>query len=112
MPSSNDKDDEFLLWIAKRLVFKYNEPKDIIKQTQRIIAKNRVIKNICYEHHNTNQIAISKVIEYLTNLQKINNGSLYSLQNKINLNSQEESLDKTKPFILETIDIDSFLKGV
>ena len=110
--NDTDKDDEFLLWIAKRLVFKYNESQNILKEISRIIAKNRVIKNICYENHNTNHIAISKTIEYLTNLQKINNGSLHSLQNKTNLNFEQASLDKTNSSILETVDIDSFLKGV
>lgn len=108
----SDKDDEYLIWIAKRLVFKYKESPDIIKVINRIILKNRVIRSICLENHNNNHIALTKAIEYLTNLQKINSSSFQSLQNKINLNFQPESLDKTKQSILETVDIDSFLKGV
>lgn len=108
----SDKDDEYLIWIAKRLVFKYKESPDIIKVINRIIAKNRVIKSICLESHNNNQIALTKVVDYLSNLQKINTSSFQSLQNKINLNFQQESLDTTKQSILETVDIDSFLKGV
>lgn len=108
----SDKDDEYLIWIAKRLVFKYKESPDIIKVINRIIAKNRVIKSICLESHNNNQIAITKVVDYLSSLQKINTSSFQSLQNKIKLNFQPESLDTTKQSILETVDIDSFLKGV
>lgn len=107
-----DKDDEFLLWIAKRLVFKYNESQDILKQVSRILAKNRVVKNIFYEQYNTNQIALTRVVEYISNLQKINNSSMYSLQSKTNLNFQQQSLDNTHSSILENIDMDSFLKGV
>lgn len=106
----SDKDDEFLLWLAKRLVFKYKESPDIIKQITRIIAKNKVIRSISFENYSHNQIAVTKVIEYLSNLQKINDSSFQSLQNKINF--KPESLDKTTPSMLENIDIDSFLKGV
>jgi hypothetical protein len=108
----SDKDDEYLIWIAKRLVFKYKESPDIIKVINRIILKNRAIRSIFLENYNNNHIALTKAIEYLTNLQKINSSSFQSLQNKINLNFQPESLDKTKQSILETVDIDSFLKGV
>lgn len=108
----SDKDDEFLLWIAKRLVFKYNESQDIIKEIHRIIAKNRIIKSICYENHKNTQIALSKVINYLSNWQKIDISSIHSLDSKTKLNIQPESLDKTKISSLETMDMDSFLKGV
>lgn len=106
MDNSN-KDDEYLLWIAKRLVFKYNESQEIIKQVSRIIAKNRVIKTICYENYKNNQIGISKTIEYLSKLQKINDASLVSVENKTTLTFHNDNES-----ILETLDIDSFLKGV
>ena len=45
MSTSPNKDDEFLLWLAKRLVFKYGENKQIIDIVTSIITKNQAINN-------------------------------------------------------------------
>lgn len=39
-----DKDSEFLIWLAKRLVFRYGESKEILTIVNGIVEKNNAIK--------------------------------------------------------------------
>lgn len=95
-------DEEFLVWIANRLVNKYNESRDILDRTIKIISKNRQLRNTSIENIKNNTLAIQNMINYLTRLQKLNTVNTET--------SQSNEIKLTNQNLLESIDIDNLLK--
>lgn len=105
IPENNDHD--FLLWIAKRLVFKYKEKKDIIHIVENIISRyNDLSKQNQYflDQINRTILELNSVIkdtkidntkilaDYIDSFENLNLDTLFCAEPK---KIQESMLDKT-----------------
>lgn len=101
-----NKDDEFLLWISKRLVFKYGENKEILDIVNAIVSKNQAIYKVLDTMISTMS---EKISENINSSSKI----LTDLQNckKTIIDSVNESKNKILLSKFEDIDISSLLKS-
>lgn len=107
MTDSINTDEEFLLWIASRLVFKYKENSSIIDRVKFIIEKDKLIKNVLDSNNISLTKAISETIQYLDSIKTKNQSEIKLLSSKfreIKLNNNIVNL--------ENADIDYILKGV
>jgi hypothetical protein len=107
MIDSMNTDEEFLLWIANRLVFKYKENSSIIDRVQFIIQKNKIIKNVLDTNNISLTKAISETIFYLDAIKTKNQSEIKSLSSKFRDIKMAKNMSS-----LENIDIDYVLKGV
>lgn len=85
-----NKDEEFLLWLAKRLVYKYGENKDILNIVETIIKKHQLIFDIFQENNNSiiNDLETSmKISSKILNLTKNSMDKLRTELTKIKLHS-------------------------
>ena len=100
----SNKDNEFLLWLAKRLVFKYGENKEIIDMVYAITQKNTAIStalnNICSGMEGKIQSNIKILQEILKDI-KTNKSEVIST-----INHNKSILMVSK---FENIDIDAML---
>jgi Ni,Fe-hydrogenase maturation factor len=96
-------DEEFLVWIANRLVNKYGESRDILDRTIKIVSKNRTIKKTSLENIKNHTIIIDNMIHYLTQLQKMNHNDIIVVKN-------EDIKFDNNCSLLDSVDIDAFLK--
>lgn len=101
----NTNDSEFLIWLAKRLVFKYGEDTKILDVVSAIVNKHESTNNII---HSVTKNIIAKANEsihisnqIITELQN----SYTELKNKIN-----ESKNKIVISSFEDLNIDDILK--
>jgi hypothetical protein len=108
---SIDKDDEFLLWLANRLVNKYGENPNIVNRMISIIAKNRLIRSSYTEGNKNTSIAVTNTIRYLSNLQKILGQQHGSLVSKLNSPSENQNPPEAKTDF-DNIDIESLFRGI
>lgn len=65
MSINTDKDDNFLIWIAKRLVYKYGENKEIISIVESIVQKNKIMISMLDAN---NTISLNGIASVITNL--------------------------------------------
>lgn len=100
-----NKDDEFLLWLSKRLVFKYGENKDIIDIVNAIVLKNQAIQKALDVMTNNVSQKISHNISVASEILK-------DLQNckKTIIQSVNESKSKILLSKFEDLDINNLLK--
>lgn len=111
MSSSIDKDDEFLLWIANRLVYKYGEDKNLVNKIISIIAKYRYIRSAYTEENKNTSLAISNTINYLTTLQSHMYKQHESLLSKIKTDKEVAQEKEVKISIdFDNLDIDSIIR--
>lgn len=100
------KDSNFLLWLAKRLVFKYGENKEILSVVSAIVNKNTMI---------TNSVESLKqnIIEKLNQNIKLSTHIIYDLQQSDK--NIRESINNAKSDIIlsrfEDLNIDEVLNG-
>lgn len=110
---SVEKDDEFLLWVANRLVYKYGENPTIVNRIISIIAKNRFVRSSYKEGNKNTVLSISNTIKYLESLQnnlRIQHQSLVSKISQDNLSIPENQQEKSVDF--DNIDVDSIIRGI
>lgn len=110
---SVDKDDEFLLWVANRLVYRYGENPTIVNRIISIIAKNRLVRSSYKEGNKNTVLSIGNTIKYLENLQNTLRVQHQSLVNKIsqdNLSIPENQQQRSVDF--DNIDVDSIIRGI
>jgi|688.fasta_scaffold489321_3 hypothetical protein len=100
-----ETDREFLLWLAKRLVYKYGEKPEIISQMMGLINRNRSKYNAYEENLQNMLLFISGTIDSLTNMQKI-------CANLTISNQTDQKLTDQNIQLFDTIDMDNFIKGV
>lgn len=105
-----EKDDEFLLWVANRLVNRYGENPIIVNRIISIIAKNRLIRTSYKEGNKNTVLSIANTIKYLEDLQNTIRSQHASLVNDINKNT-EDTTNKAK-IDFDNIDIESMLRGI
>lgn len=110
---SIEKDDEFLMWVANRLVYKYGESPNIVNRIISIIAKNRLIRSSYKEGNKNTVLSITNTIKHLESLQNTLRSQHQSLVSKI---SQDTLTTQNQPsqnsLDLENIDIESIIRGV
>lgn len=110
---SVDKDDEFLLWVANRLVYKYGENPSIVNRIISIIAKNRLVRSSYKEGNKNTVLSIGNTIKYLESLQnnlRVQHQSLVSKISQDNLQISDEQSQKRVDF--DNIDIESIIRGI
>lgn len=105
-----DKDDEFLMWVANRLVNRYGENPHIVNRIICIIAKNRLIRTSYKEGNQHTVLSIANTIKYLEDLQNTIRTQHASLISDINKET-EETKKKTK-IDFDNIDMESMLRGI
>lgn len=97
-----NKDKEYILWLCKRLVYRYNEDPQILLNVESILEKNQTEIGFYRKTHNEINCSIESAIE---NLDKIRSSYKTSAQNtqktylekKINqINTTFENLDIKK----------------
>jgi hypothetical protein len=98
-----ESDKEFLLWIAKRLVYKYGEKPDIITQVMGLLNRDRTEKNAYQENVQNTLLFISTTIDSLTNMQKI--------CTNLSINNVTKSTENNN-LSLDNIDMDNFIRGI
>lgn len=100
-----DRDSEFLLWLAKRLVFKYGEDKQILDIVTAIVHKHESTTNII------NSISKNIIAKANENIQ-ISHQIIAELQNSYT--ELKNKINQTKNHIIlssfEDLDIDNILK--
>jgi hypothetical protein len=100
-------DEDFLLWIANRLVFKYKENRSILDRVIFIIEKNKTIKKVLDDNNLSLTKSISEAIKYLDLAKRNNQSEIAALSSKfrdIRIDMNIANLDN--------IDMDYLLKGV
>ena len=100
-----NEDEQFVLWIAKRLVYKYGENPDIISRIATIVKKQKLERRLYYENNQNTIICIDGVIKSLQDLQKIH--ETYSINDR-----SKDTILLTNVLSLDDIDMDNFIKGV
>jgi len=101
-----NKDSEFLYWIAKRLVYKYGESKEILSIVNSIINKYELLTNYSKSlHQNMNdevekiQIICQKILQKKHNETCVVKQNIADMRHNIVMSS------------FENIDIDAILKN-
>lgn len=105
---NNLTDNEFLLWIAKRLVYKYKEDPYILNRIIGIIAKHRTIASICVENNHNTLSGIVSAMNTLISVQDSIKTHQLSLSSKLNLPNTE----KQQPIEFGDIDVESIIRGI
>lgn len=90
--SLQDKDAEFLLWLAKRLVHKYGEDVEVIHIVEGIVHKNLAIKKSFNFIYNEIFQKMTQIISELKNEEAVLKKDVNDIKNKILL-SKFEDLD-------------------
>ena len=107
MINSFNNDEDFLLWIANRLVYRYKENSTIIDRVKFIIEKNKIIRNVLDNSNISMTRAITETIKYLDLVKEKNQVEIKSLSSKFkDIKIDNNIVD------LENIDMDYLLKGV
>jgi hypothetical protein len=107
MINSFNSDEDFLLWIANRLVYRYKENSTIIDRVKFIIEKNKIIRNVLDNSNISMTRAITETIKYLDLVKEKNQVEIKSLSSKFkDIKIDNNIID------LENIDMDYLLKGV
>jgi hypothetical protein len=107
MINSFNNDEDFLLWIANRLVYRYKENSTIIDRVKFIIEKNKIIRNVLDNNNISMTRAITETIKYLDLVKEKNQVEIKSLSSKFkDIKIDNNIID------LENIDMDYVLKGV
>jgi hypothetical protein len=107
MINSFNNDEDFLLWIANRLVYRYKENSTIIDRVKFIIEKNKIIRNVLDNNNISMTRAITETIKYLDLVKEKNQVEIKSLSSKFkDIKIDNNIID------LENIDMDYLLKGV
>jgi|694.fasta_scaffold55843_8 hypothetical protein len=107
MINSFNSDEDFLLWIANRLVYRYKENSTIIDRVKFIIEKNKIIRNVLDNNNISMTRAITETIKYLDLVKEKNQVEIKSLSSKFkDIKIDNNIID------LENIDMDYVLKGV
>ena len=107
MINSFNSDEDFLLWIANRLVYRYKENSTIIDRVKFIIEKNKIIRNVLDNSNISMTRAITETIKYLDLVKEKNQVEIKSLSSKFkDIKIDNNIID------LENIDMDYVLKGV
>ncbi len=111
MSSLNDlNDDDFLLWVGKRLIHKYKEHPLILNRIIKIVAKHRLIVNSYTE---SNKNTLSGIIQTINGLQTLGENlkvQHHSLINKIKTTNMDNlSVD---PLDFDNIDVDALIRGI
>jgi hypothetical protein len=107
MINSFNNDEDFLLWIANRLVYRYKENSTIIDRVKFIIEKNKIIRNVLDNSNISMTRAITETIKYLDLVKEKNQVEIKSLSSKFkDIKIDNNIID------LENIDMDYVLKGV
>jgi hypothetical protein len=107
MINSFNNDEDFLLWIANRLVYRYKENSTIIDRVKFIIEKNKIIRNVLDNNNISMTRAITETIKYLDLVKEKNQVEIKSLSSKFkDIKIDNNIVD------LENIDMDYLLKGV
>jgi hypothetical protein len=102
----NPKDSDFLIWMAKRLVYKYRENPDIIKVVDQIISSCSV-KNDIYEDFITDiSSSIENIIESINQNKQALNNSFLKIQQKIK--TKQENILQNSTF--DDLDVESLFK--
>lgn len=83
----SNRDNEFLLWIAKRLVHKYGESKDLLTIVETIVKKNDLILDTLQKNQNS-------ILSDLTS--SIDLSMKVLTQSKNNINQLHQDLGKLK----------------
>lgn len=100
-----DQDKEYLLWLAKRLVYKYGEKPDVINKIIGIIKRVRTEQKLYQENANNTVLCVSNAINSLSSIQKIYTNS--------NIGKNIQNIKTTTdPMLFDSIDMDNFIKGV
>jgi hypothetical protein len=107
MINSFNSDEDFLLWIANRLVYRYKENSTIIDRVKFIIEKNKIIRNVLDNSNISMTRAITETIKYLDLVKEKNQVEIKSLSSKF----KDIKIDNNI-INLENIDMDYVLKGV
>lgn len=102
------KDDEdFIIWIANRLVFKYRENSLILDRIKFILEKNRTITKVLDDNNILMVKGLDETIKYLDSIRQTNKTNIKTLSTKFT----EIKIDIGNE-ILSNMNIDNLLKGV
>ena len=100
-----ESDKEFLLWIGKRLVYKYRENPEILSIIENIIEKSNseqsIYHNFFLDTHNT----LGKIITDMIKVNKTFSKQFFNAKDQISQPQIEKVND-----IFENIDISQMLK--
>lgn len=104
MSINTSNDDAFLIWIAKRLVNKYGENKEIVSIVESIIEKNRILISSLDISNTSSLTGISNAVNILISTKKqIENN------NKIMVDEFAKLKNKKLMNNFENIDINSLI---
>ena len=107
MINSLSSDEDFLLWIANRLVYKYKENSSIVDRVTFIIEKNKIIRDVLDKNNISMTKGITETIKYLDLIKEKNQTEIKALSAKF-----KDIKTNNNIVNLENIDIDYILKGV
>lgn len=96
------RDSEFLIWIAKRLVYKYKENPDIISVIENIIHKYDLEKSIYQDMFFNVHTDLESIISNLVSTNQL-------LFDKFNGSKNKSELIKTNS-IFENLDVEQLFK--
>ena len=99
------KDQDYILWIVKRLVYKYNEDPKLILNIESILDKNQTELNF---YRNTHCSINNEINNAINNLNKIKTSYLTSIKNT--QKEYEQNILHKKNTTFEELDINKLLK--
>lgn len=99
-----NKDKEYILWLCKRLVYRYNEDPQTILNVESILEKNQTEISFYRETHNKIN---SSIAEAMNNLEGIRLSYRSSAENTKEQHLQKQT-EKTN-YTFENLDIDKLL---
>lgn len=104
------RDADFLVWIAKRLVYKYKENPDIINVVQNIVNDNTldesVYKNLFLDIHAT----IDQVVQNLSEQNQIFMSKFQEQQEKLPITNTNISTISSTNSLFENLDLSKLFR--
>jgi hypothetical protein len=101
-----DKDSEFLIWLAKRLVFRYGENKEILTIVNGIVEKNNAIKKSLDSLNNNISDDINQNIKICYKI--LDNLKVQSSEIRTTINNVKNEIVLSK---FEDLDINSLFRN-
>lgn len=99
----NTKDSDFLLWMAKRLVYKYRENPDLILVVNKIIDGCSVKTDIYEDFFNSISVSITNIVDNINQNKHDINNSFAKIQQKIK--QEQNSVSQISTF--DNLDVES-----
>lgn len=95
----SEKDKEYILWLCKRLIYKYKEDISILKIVDKILEQNQIELSFYKKTHSNISKQITEAISNLNTIKKSYSDSIKNTKNEFfkettaNINHTFENID-------------------